>query len=152
MNLDMALLASPLIIDEHNLRLRRARGPSHIQIVDDDEVTQHLVQMMLARDYHVTVSDTPADAVQDYARVTPDLVFLDINLGDAQFDGFSVLHRLQLMDWDANIVMLSGNYTEENVIEAVRKGAMGFVPKPFSKEKLFRFVRDCEQRKGTSWN
>lgn len=149
MNLE-SLPPPSLVIDEPSLRRRRARAPLHIQVVDDDEVTQHLVAMLLARDYHVTISETVHDAVNDYVRVMPDLVFLDINLGDRQFNGFSVLHTLQMLDWDANVVMLSGNNSAHNIAEATRKGAMGFISKPFSKNMLLHYVHECETRKDPS--
>ncbi len=152
MNLEPSHIETPLVIDECNLRLRSARAPLHILVVDDDPFTQTLVHTLLARDFHVIVSSTVHDAVSDYARVMPDLVFLDINMGDAQHNGFSVLHTLQMLDWDANVVMLSGNDTPENIAEATRKGAMGFIGKPFSKDRLMNYVRECEQRKAKSWN
>lgn len=145
-------LEPSLVIDEQDSRRRRARSPLHIQIIDDDEVTQRLVSSLLTRDYSVVVSSTVHEAVNDYAATMPDLVFLDINLGDTQFNGFSVLHTLQMLDWDTNVVMLSGNDSPQNIAEATRKGAMGFIAKPFKKEVLLRFVYACEQRKGSPWN
>lgn len=151
MNLEPKLEPS-LILEDEDLRKRRVRAPLHIQIVDDDEVTQQLVHTLLARHYHVTISKNVHEAVNDYMRITPDLVFLDINLGDVQHNGFSILHTIQMMDWDANIVMLSGNGSPQNIAEATRQGAMGFITKPFSREILMRYVKECEERKTTPWN
>lgn len=150
---ETARIEPSMHVDETSFRLRRARSPLHILVVDDDPVTQALVHKLLSRDFHVVVSSTVHEAVSDYARIMPDMVFLDINMGDAQYNGFSVLHTLHMLDWDANVVMLSGNDTSENISEAARKGAMGFIGKPFSKDRLMHYVRECEQRKGGKpWN
>ena len=145
-------LEAGMVLDEKHLRLRRARAPLHIQVVDDDPVTTHLLSTLLGRNYHVTVSETVHEAINDYVRVAPDLVFLDISLGDTYFNGLSVLNTLQMIDWDANVVMLSAHNTAQNIAEATRKGAMGFIAKPFNKDVLLRYVKECEQSKGNACN
>ncbi len=111
-----------------------------IQVVDDDEITQNLVRMLLARKYNVTVSPNAVKAVEDYIRVRPDLVFLDINLGEHSQDGFAVLRALHKIDWDVNAVMISGSDTTDNMLEAARQGALGFIAKPFSRKDLLNSI------------
>lgn len=140
-------ISSPLQFEAQHTKLRRARSPLHILVVEDDPVTQGLLQNLFSAKYCVAVCADPHRAVNEYLRIMPDLVFLDINLGDAQFNGLDVLYTLQVIDKEANIVILSGHDTPQNIATATRSGAMGFIAKPFKSSVLLRYAEDCEYKK-----
>lgn len=56
-----------------------------------------------------------------------DLLLLDLRLGDGH--GFDILPRLSRQHPDLPIVVLSGQYEADTVMQAIRLGASGFVPK-----------------------
>lgn len=123
-----------------SIQERRAKHQKpHILIVEDDPFTQKLVKKALDRLYEVLIAGNGAQAIQLYVRHAPDILFLDIGLPDV--DGLKVLERIKQLDQQAYIVMLSGNTQKENVLEAVSRGAGGFVAKPFPKMKLEAYVR-----------
>jgi DNA-binding NarL/FixJ family response regulator len=64
-----------------------------------------------------------------------DLVFLDLQLGDA--DGFDVLVEFRTTYPAVPVVVVSASDRQADVIRAVDAGAMGFVPKRFSNEALY---------------
>ena len=140
-------IATPLQFEPQYGKLRRARSPLHILIIEDDPVTQGLLQGLFASQYCVAVCADPYRAVNEYLRITPDLVFLDIDLGDKQFNGIDVLHTLRVIDHDASVVILSGMVTPQNIASAARTGAMGFVAKPFKRSVLMQYAQDCEKKK-----
>ncbi|MEM6781000.1 MAG: response regulator [Pseudomonadota bacterium] len=113
----------------------------HILIVEDDPFTQKLVRKALGTFYEVSTASTASQAIQSYVRHAPDVLFLDIGLPDV--DGLQVLKRIQELDDNAYIVMLSGNAQKENVVKAVNEGARGFVAKPFPKNKLEAYIQKC---------
>lgn len=71
-------------------------------------------------------------------------MFLDINLPD--ISGHDVLARLRDIDPQIYAVMLSGHTQSENVMEALKMGAKGFVSKPFTKEKLLQYIAKCPKK------
>lgn len=145
-----------LHLEESLVRLRHARSPLHILIVEDDPVTQRLLHSLLAANYAVTMCNNSTDAINEYMRIMPDLVFLDVNLGERDYTGMDVLHTLHMCDRNATIVMLSANESPHYIAQAMREGAVGFIAKPFTKTQLLNHVHDCESskaRKGSAaWN
>jgi CheY-like chemotaxis protein len=127
--------------------LQRARSPLHILVVDDDPVTHRLIRSLLGINYHITECTNVGSAVSDYLRVQPDLVFLDIDLGDNEFNGFDVAHTICMYDNDANIIMLTAHESPQNVAHAIRSGASRFLSKPFGASHILSFVQECEREK-----
>lgn len=121
-------------------QLRKARYPLHVMIVEDDPLTRRLVTGAFKESYALITAGNAQEAVANYLLHAPDIVFLDINLPDA--DGFSVLRQLIASDPDAYIVMFSGNSYLDNVTAALNQGASGFIAKPFKKERLRHYIED----------
>ena len=140
-------IQTELMNDEQRRLLRRARFPLHILVVDDDVTTQQLIQKLLGQNYCVSLCSTVGQAVHDYLRIMPDLVFLDIQLGDSEFNGFDVAHTMCMYDDSANIVILTAHESAQNIANARRAGASGFMVKPFSASRILHYVQECERMK-----
>ena len=69
------------------------------------------------------------------------MIFLDIDLPDV--NGHEVLSSILKIDANAHIIMLSGNSDQENVVNAIKAGAKGFVAKPFLKDRLYKYIDEC---------
>ena len=121
-------------------KLRHARQPQYVMVVDDDPLTRRLVAGAFKEKYALITAADAQEAVANYLLHAPDIVFLDINMPD--IGGFAVLRQLLASDPDAYVVMFSGNSYLDNVTEALSGGASGFVAKPFKKEKLRRYIED----------
>lgn len=134
-------------IEEKQSNLRRARAPLHILVIEDEPVTQNLLRKLFESDYPVTLCADPYHAVNEYMRVMPDLVFLDINLGNSIFNGLDILYTLRMIDQEANVVMLTSHDTPQNIAAAAKMGAFGFAPKPFKRSRLMHYVQECEELK-----
>jgi DNA-binding NtrC family response regulator len=137
----------PTLEQNTQLLANRHRANLHILVVDDDYVTQQLLQRLLSSHYGVTVCGTVERAVHDYLRIMPDLVFLDIDLGDAEFNGFDVAYTIAMHDAESTIVMLSAYEHPENIAQATRAGASGFMAKPLSASRILHYVQECERSK-----
>ncbi len=120
---------------------RAARKTLEMMIIEDDAFSRRLVENVLQRKYPLTGLGEATHALDTYARVAPDLLFLDINLPDVT--GHELLEKIIALDPDAYVVMLSSNCDRENVTQAMSKGAKGFVAKPFTKDKLFQYIERC---------
>lgn len=64
----------------------------------------------------------------------PDLVLLDLTM--PQMDGIEALHKIIERDSTANVVMVTGNYSIETAVQAIREGAADYICKPVKVEKV----------------
>ena len=116
--------------------MKKNNSKYKILIIDDDsQIRNHLRASLMHSGFEEIVSAaTAAEGLSQYAKESPDVTFLDINLPDA--DGVSILSQLLKRDKNAYIVMLSGDSTLNNVKKSIESGAKGFVVKPFSMKKI----------------
>jgi two-component system, chemotaxis family, chemotaxis protein CheY len=120
---------------------RNNREKPELMIIEDDAFSRRLVANVLPKDYRLTALGTADTALPTYARLAPDMLFLDINIPDVS--GHELLERIMVMDPDAYVVMLSGNADKANIMQAMSKGAKGFIAKPFNREKLLQYIEAC---------
>jgi len=73
-------------------------------------------------------------ALESLARLTPDIVLLDVVM--PEIDGIEVLRNTRRDYPDTAVIMVTGNASAENVQEALKSGAAGFVVKPFNAAKV----------------
>lgn len=120
---------------------QNGRKSLEVMMIEDDAFSRRLVGNLLNKEYHLTSLETAESALETYAQVAPDILFLDINLPSVT--GHELLEKLLLLDPQAYIVMLSGNADRENVLQAMKRGAKGFVAKPFTPDKLYQYIERC---------
>ena len=117
---------------------RNARSPLRVMIVEDDIMTRKLVSSQLKAEHVIITAVNASEALRNYMIYAPDIVFLDINL--PMFSGLDILPRIRNIDPQANVVMFSGNATLDNICLALNRGARGFLPKPFRKDRLMHYM------------
>lgn len=103
-------------------------------IVDDVALARERVREYLKGENDIEIvgeAGTGADAVRQIARLMPDLVFLDVQLGD--FDGFEVARRLE---HKPVIVYLTAH--DDKAVAAFEAGALDYLTKPFDRERFAR--------------
>lgn len=137
-----AILNSIVASAANDIAARRAaRTAPEFMIIEDDAFSRRLVENVLGKQYKLTGLGEATDALSTYARIAPDILFLDINLPDVT--GHELLEKIVALDPEAYVVMLSGNADKENITQAMGLGAKGFIAKPFTREKLFQYIERC---------
>jgi DNA-binding NtrC family response regulator len=111
-----------------------------ILVVDDEVGIRALLSEILTDEGHaIEMAENAAQARAVRERLRPDLVLLDIWMPDV--DGISLLK-----EWGASglltmpVVMMSGHGTIDTAVEATKFGAMAFLEKPITLQKLLRAV------------
>lgn len=117
---------------------RASRKRPCVMLVEDDAASMFMARKALDDILTVATASSAAEAKKNYMNTMPDVVFLDIGLPDGS--GHDVLQDIMGLDDDAYVVMLSGNSFEQDIIKAMRRGAKGFVGKPFSRAKLLQYI------------
>jgi DNA-binding NtrC family response regulator len=111
-----------------------------ILVVDDELGIRALLSEILADEGHtVEVAEDAAQARACRERMRPDLVLLDIWMPDV--DGITLLKEwgsTQLLTMP--VIMMSGHGTIDTAVEATKFGAMAFLEKPITLQKLLRAV------------
>jgi len=116
-----------------------------VLVVDDEENVAHLVASALRFDGFETITaDTGSRALAAVAEHSPDLVVLDVMLGD--LDGMEVLRRLRTGGCDVPVVFLTARDAGEHRVDGLRAGADDYVVKPFSVEELLARVHAVLRR------
>lgn len=114
---------------------------ANILVVDDEMGIRELLSEILGDEGHVvTMAENAQQARQIRASTTPDLVLLDIWMPDT--DGVTLLKEWQrdrLLTMP--VIMMSGHATIDTAVEATRIGALNFLEKPISLQKLLKAVQ-----------
>ena len=113
---------------------------ANILVVDDELGIRDLLSEILNDEGHqVDLAENAAQARAARAVARPDLVLLDIWMPDT--DGVTLLK-----EWSSGglltmpVIMMSGHATIDTAVEATKIGAMAFLEKPITLQKLLKAV------------
>ena len=116
--------------------------PIRIMIVDDHAVIRAGLRMLIEQDQAMTVvamAGTPAEALTLAAAEKPDIIVLDLILGEE--DGLDFLPELTKASSNSRVLVLTGVQTPESHRTAIRRGAMGIVLKQQAAELLLKAIK-----------
>jgi DNA-binding NarL/FixJ family response regulator len=116
--------------------------PIRIMIVDDHAVIRAGLRMLIEQDQAMTVvamAGTPAEALTLAASEKPDIIVLDLILGEE--DGLDFLPELTKVSSNSRVLVLTGVQTPESHRTAIRRGAMGIVLKQQAAELLLKAIK-----------
>jgi DNA-binding NtrC family response regulator len=115
---------------------------ANILVVDDELGIRDLLSEILNDEGHqVELAENAAQARLARGRARPDLVLLDIWMPDT--DGVTLLK-----EWSSSglltmpVIMMSGHATIDTAVEATKIGAMAFLEKPITLQKLLQAVEN----------
>jgi len=115
-----------------------------ILVADDDRDLLELVQFsLLQAGYEVITTQSGRAALESFARDSPDLVILDINMPDVS--GYQVCRAIRQRS-STPVMMLTVRNMEDDLVKAYENGADEYVTKPFSPKTLIARVRALERR------
>ena len=113
-----------------------------VLVVDDQELIRAGLRGILRECYGFTVVgelDTGTDVRQTVARLSPDVVVMDVRM--PRVDGITATHALTRTDGAPPVLVLTTFDEDEILAGALRAGAAGFLLKGASAEDLQRAVR-----------
>lgn len=123
---------------------------ANILVVDDEHGIRDLLWEILNDEGHsVELAENAAQARAARLRERPDLVLLDIWMPDT--DGVTLLK-----EWSSTgaltmpVIMMSGHATIDTAVEATKIGALAFLEKPVTLQKLLKAVEQGLARSNIS--
>ena len=116
----------------------------YILIVDDDPNIAHLVQLYLEKEgFEVKVAQRGDDALNEFRRLPPDLMLLDLMLPGV--DGWQVLKTIRKTSTIPVIMLTAKDETFDKVL-GLELGADDYVTKPFDAKELVARVKAVLRR------
>jgi len=117
------------------LTTRKAR----ILVIDDDEGIRRVLSTVLEDAGHlVDTAKDGGDAIQRAATTRYDLALIDIRLPD--MDGTKLLTKMDESNPRIVKIVVTGYPTLQNAVQAVKKGADGYVTKPVDMGRLLETI------------
>jgi len=115
---------------------------SHLLIIDDDANTlASLSRAFRLAGHEATVCDNPARALELIQSEKFDLIFSDVVMPG--IDGLKLLEQIRAAGITTPVVMMSGQAHIEMAVKATRLGAMDFLEKPLSTDKLLLTLQNA---------
>ena len=118
---------------------------SRVLIADDQRDVLEALRILLKGEGHQTESVTSVSGIfnalqqRDYALLMMDLNYTrDTTSGQ---EGLEVIPKIQALDSTLPIVVMTAWATIDLAVEAMKRGARDFVPKPWDNERLLTIVR-----------
>ena len=119
--------------------------PMRVFVVDDDPIMNHMVSAYLDQ-HNIATSSAygPQDLVRLFAANEPNLVILDLRLG--QEDGLDLLREIRSRS-DVPVIIITGDRRDEiDRVVGLELGADDYVTKPFSLRELLARIRAVLRR------
>ncbi len=114
----------------------------NIFIIDGNELIRSALRMIIQSDAYNVVGDASSAkaGLEQVERLRPDVICLDAQLPDR--NGLDLLEQIKQGSPHTVVLMLTGSIDRETVQTAMKKGANGFIIKPFSTGT----VLDCMEK------
>jgi two-component system nitrogen regulation response regulator NtrX len=119
---------------------------SKILIIDDEKVIRDTLREIL--EYEKFIISEAKDGEEGLAKIKEedfDLVLCDIKM--PKMDGIEVLEQAKALDRPPQFIMISAHGSIETAVEATKKGAFDFIPKPPDLNRLLLTVRNALNKK-----
>ncbi len=122
----------------------KASAPLNILVVDDEVNIRKTLSVCLETEGHrVTGVSNFQDALAEASRRSFEIAFVDLRLGTA--DGLDLIPALLVsMPW-LKIIVITAYASIDTAVEAMRRGATDYIPKPFTPAQIKLAVRKVEE-------
>jgi len=113
-----------------------------ILIIDDEERIRNVLRDILEmEDYKVDEAKDGINALSKLKKGNYDAVICDIKM--PKMDGMEVLERVQILQPDLPVIMISGHGDIDTAVETVKKGAFDYISKPPDLNRLLITIRNA---------
>ncbi|HXI55174.1 MAG TPA: response regulator, partial [Polyangia bacterium] len=118
--------------------------PHHSVLVVDDEknIRQTLKVCLESMDAEVTEAATAPAALEAIGRTVFDIVFLDLRIGSQ--NGLDLIPQLLAENPNVVIIVVTAYATLETAVDAIRRGAWDYLPKPFTPAQIRHLLEKAD--------
>jgi two-component system sensor histidine kinase/response regulator len=117
-----------------------------ILVIDDEEAMRDSCSMILTKDgFQAETAENGQLGLEKARDLGPAVALIDLKMPG--ISGFEVLEKLKDIDPQITPIVITGYATVESAVEAMKKGAYDFLPKPFTPEELRIIIRRAIERR-----
>ncbi|WP_163273093.1 response regulator FixJ [Chelativorans alearense] len=121
-----------------------------IHIVDDDQAMRSSLVFLLGS---ASLEAEPHESAESFLAVLPSrnarCVVTDVRMPG--MNGLDLVRRVQQIDKDLPVIVITGQSDVSLAIEALQAGAFDFIEKPFEDERIIAAVRSALDRRSDDW-
>ncbi len=118
----------------------------HVLVVDDEDIARTNLEYILKKEgYHVSTAVNGADALGKVMASEFDLILTDLKM--EKMDGMQLVESVKRVSPHTDIVMITGFATVSSAVDALKKGAAHYLPKPINLDELRATVRQILEKK-----
>lgn len=115
-------------------------------VIDDEQVVLDSCRKIFTEEgYAVDTVIDPNKGLDYIKEKNYDVILCDWNMPG--IDGMEVLRRIETDSPESTVLMISGYPSVDRATEAMKLGALDFLPKPFTPDELIAAVRKAEKQK-----
>ena len=113
-----------------------AKRPMKLMIVDDSNIMRRRIErsQQFEQLHLVGTAGNGVEAIELFKRTDPDVVTMDLTM--PRMDGIECIGRLVELKPEVRILVISALADKATAVEAMEKGANGFLNKPFTDRQL----------------
>lgn len=116
-----------------------------ILIADDDEsLRDFLTEAVSSWGYSASVACDGEEALRRLMMDRYDIVITDLMMPG--MDGLSLLEKIQGLDGDILVIIITGYATIETAVKAIESGAYDYIAKPFRLDELMLVLKNASER------
>ncbi len=116
--------------------------PFRLLVVDDEPIARDNILYALRKDGHeVLGAANGMEAMEMFGREPIDLVITDLKMD--KMDGMQLLEWIKEASPDTGLILVTGFATVDTAVNALKKGAVNYLPKPLNLETLKRTVAEA---------
>ena len=110
-------------------------------IVDDSSIIRRAIQKYVqSLDLEVVgEAGNGEEALRIFRDTKPELVTMDITM--PEMDGLTCIDEIMKIDSGTKVLVISALNDEDTALQALEKGARGFIAKPFDANSLFEALQ-----------
>jgi two-component system sensor histidine kinase/response regulator len=126
---------------------RMKDGSARILVVDDEKVIRDLCARILTTEGHIVEgAENPDIGLKVFEEFRPDIVLVDLKMPGRS--GMEVLDEIERADPTVVKIVITGYGSVPSAVDAMKRGAYDFIPKPFTPEEMSRIIgRALEKRR-----
>ncbi len=115
-------------------------------VIDDEEIVlESCLKIFKDEDYDVVITSSPEEGLKLASDSRFDVILCDWKMPG--FDGMDVVEELDQRSPDSAVVMISGYPSVGRATEAMKRGAMEYLPKPFTPDEIVDTVKKAVKQK-----
>lgn len=118
-----------------------------VLVVDDElGMREGCRKILLSENYVVETAEDGIDGLEKF-RAHGDFAIVLVDLNMPRMGGLDLIERLKSLDEDVVIFVITAYAAIDTAVEATRRGAYGYIPKPFTPDELILPVRNGLERR-----